>query len=60
MWQNAIDTEAIDALIDKKYEIKKEKAKSMVGAYAELKGILTAEQKDKLKELYKKCKKESK
>lgn len=58
MWQDAIDTEAIDALIDKKYEIKKEKAKSMVRAYAELKGILTAEQKDKLKELYKACKKE--
>lgn len=46
-----MDTEAINALIDKKYEIKKNKAKILIGAYAELKKILTAEQKDKLRDL---------
>ncbi|MFH1868466.1 MAG: Spy/CpxP family protein refolding chaperone [Candidatus Omnitrophota bacterium] len=60
MRQDAVDAGAIGALIDKKYEIKKAKAKSMVKAYAELKGVLTAEQMGKLKELYKSCKKGSK
>ena len=53
-----IDTGAIDKLIDKKYDLKKEKAKSSVRAYASVKGLLTSEQKSKLKDLYKKCKKE--
>ena len=43
-WKDAIDTEAVNALIDKKYDLKKEKAKSSVVAYAELKSILTEEQ----------------
>lgn len=60
MWEEKIDTEAVNALIDKKYELKKQNAKSMVKTYAELKGILTAEQKAKMKELYKACKKKSK
>ncbi len=58
MWKDAVDTEAINTLIDKKYETKKEKAKSSVAAYVELKNILTKEQKEKLKELYKQCKME--
>ena len=58
MWDEQIDTGAIDKLIDKKYDLKKEKAKSLVGAYAAVKGILTSGQKDKLKDLWKKCKKE--
>lgn len=56
MWEDTVDTEAINALIDKKYELKKAKAKSWVAACAQLKNILTEEQRDKLKELYKKCK----
>ena len=41
MWDEVVDTEAINTLIDKKYELKKEKAKSLVASYAELKSILT-------------------
>ena len=55
---DTMDIEAINALIDKKYELKKEKAKSSVAAYIQLKSILTEEQQVKLKELYKKCKME--
>ncbi|MFC1577118.1 Spy/CpxP family protein refolding chaperone [Candidatus Omnitrophota bacterium] len=52
--EDKIDTDAIGKLIDKKYDIKKEKAKSLVDTYAKLKDILTKEQQDKLKGLYKK------
>ena len=55
LWEDTINTEAINALIDKKYELKKAKAKSSVAAYAQLKNILSQAQRDKLKELYKKC-----
>ncbi|MFC1576484.1 Spy/CpxP family protein refolding chaperone [Candidatus Omnitrophota bacterium] len=57
MWEDPIDTATINKLIDKKYNLKKEKAKSLVDAYATLKGLLTEEQKAKMKEVYKKCKK---
>jgi len=57
MWESTIDTEAIDGLIDKKYDLKKAKAKSKVKAYATLKEILTDEQKAKLKEVCKDYKK---
>jgi len=56
--KDPVDTKAVHALIDKKYELKKEKAKYSMAAYVELKGILTAEQKSKLKEIYGKCKKD--
>lgn len=55
MWKDAIDTEAINKLIDQKYEFKKEKAKSSIDAYAKLKGLLTEEQQEKLKTLAKDC-----
>ncbi len=58
MWGKKIDTGAINSLIDKKYDLKKEKAKSLVRARAAVNGILTDEQNDKLKGLWKKCKKE--
>ena len=58
MWKDPIDTAAVGKLLDKKYELKKEKAKSLIEAYAALKGTLTEEQKGKLKDIYKKCKKE--
>ncbi|MBN3038692.1 MAG: Spy/CpxP family protein refolding chaperone [Candidatus Omnitrophica bacterium] len=51
MQEDALDTEAINALIDKKYELEKTQAKSSVADYAELKTILTPEQQDKIKEL---------
>lgn len=53
MWKDPINTNAVNKLIDKKYELKKEKAKFMVSAYAALKGTLTVEQKTKLKDLLK-------
>lgn len=55
-WGDEIDTSAINKLIDQKYELKKAKAKSSVEAYAELKKVLTDEQKAKLKALWKGCK----
>ena len=52
-WGDPVDMEAVNKLIDQKYEIKKGKAKNLAGAIAELKKILTEEQKDKLKALRK-------
>ncbi|HDP16463.1 MAG TPA: hypothetical protein ENN16_01255 [Candidatus Omnitrophica bacterium] len=55
LWEDEIDVTALNGLVDKKYEIKKEKAKSLIAAYASLKGMLTKEQQVKLKELKAKC-----
>ena len=38
-------------MLDQKYDLKKEKTKSLIAAYAELKKILSKEQKELLKEL---------
>lgn len=56
LWGETIDVEGVNALIDRKYEIKKAKAKSLVAACVALKGILTDEQLKKFKSLKKKCK----
>ncbi|MFC1666438.1 Spy/CpxP family protein refolding chaperone [Candidatus Omnitrophota bacterium] len=56
LWEETVDINAINALIDKKYEIKKIKAKSLIAACAALKEILTKEQVKKLRTLYGKCK----
>ena len=56
LWEDVVNTEEINKLIDKKYELKKEKAKALVAAYATLKNFLSEDQKDKLKELCKKGK----
>ena len=53
MWEDTIDVNSTNALIDKKYDLKKEKAKALVAAYAELKSMLTDEQQKKLKSLCK-------
>ena len=58
LWRDTIDTDRVNKLIDKKYELKKEKAKSLVNTYVALKNILTDEQREKMKELRKKCQKE--
>lgn len=55
LWEDKIDLAAINGLIDKKYEIKKGKAKALVAAYATLKGLLTAEQLKSMKALYSQC-----
>jgi Spy/CpxP family protein refolding chaperone len=52
MYEDTIDLDAINALIDKKYELKKAKAKASVRSYADLKNVLTDEQKEKMRSLY--------
>ena len=56
LWEDTIDVAAITPLVNKKYELKKQKTLSIITAYAQLKNILTAEQKEKMKGLYKKHK----
>jgi Spy/CpxP family protein refolding chaperone len=51
LWANDIDKKEINQLIDRKYELKKAKAKSLVEALIELKDILKDEQEEKLKDL---------
>jgi len=54
MWETPMDTGAIESLIDRKYELKKQKEKASLRACDKLKGVLTEEQKQKMKELCKK------
>jgi Spy/CpxP family protein refolding chaperone len=56
--KDPMDTNAVIKLVEKKYDLKKEKEKSLVRACAALKGTLTKEQKEKLEGLWKKCEKE--
>lgn len=51
LWEDEVDLNAINTLIDKKYDLKKEKTKSLVAAYVSLKGMLTKEQQKTLKGL---------
>jgi hypothetical protein len=51
LWDETIDVSGINKLVDQKYDLKKEKTKSLIAAYAELKKILSEEQKGILKEL---------
>ena len=53
MSEDPIDTNAVNKLIDKKYELKKEMAKSFVDGCATLKNTMTKEQKAKMKEIKK-------
>ncbi len=46
--EDNICLKSIGKLIDKKYDLKKEKAKALVGVFAELKNILSDEQKKQL------------
>jgi len=52
MREEEIDSEAINALIDKKYDLKKLKAKASVKAYVALREVLTEEQKEKMHSLW--------
>jgi hypothetical protein len=52
MWEDPMDVAAINALIERKYGLKKGKAQSIVSALAKLKKILSEKQKEMLKELY--------
>ena len=57
LWEDTIDLGSVNTLIDRKYELKKQKTKSIVAACAALKGMLTKEQIKDLKGLCKKGKK---
>ncbi|OGW79250.1 MAG: hypothetical protein A3G33_00170 [Omnitrophica bacterium RIFCSPLOWO2_12_FULL_44_17] len=48
-----VDVETVNKLVDQQYELKKAKAKSVVGAITQLKSILTKEQYEKLRKLWK-------
>jgi len=57
MYEDKIDPADLDPLIDKKYELKKAKAKYLVRQYADLKGVLSDDQMKELKSLWRKsCK----
>ncbi len=53
---DTVNIEEINKLIDKKYDLKKEKTKSIVAACVTLKSYLSEDQMDKLKKLCKRCK----
>ncbi|HBG60415.1 MAG: hypothetical protein A2Y03_00280 [Omnitrophica WOR_2 bacterium GWF2_38_59] len=57
MYDDETHGDKMKELIDKKYEVKKEKAKRVVDACMSLKEILTEEQKEKMKEMKKGMKK---
>jgi len=48
-----VDVNALNTLIDKKYELKKDKTKQLVQAYAQLKNGLSKPQYEKMKEIWK-------
>ncbi|MFH1798489.1 MAG: hypothetical protein ABH844_04005 [Candidatus Omnitrophota bacterium] len=52
-WKDDIDVDAVNTLIDSKYELKKEKEKSTIIACVVLKSMLTEEQIQKMKQLCK-------
>jgi len=56
LYQEEVDMESINNFIDKKYEIKKEIAKKVAAAMAEMKKVITKEQCEKLKGLKKESK----
>ena len=57
MYEDPMDVAAVNMLIDSKYDLEKQKAKAVVAACEELRNILTAEQKQKMKAIMKEQKK---
>ena len=55
LYEDEIDVQKVDELIDEKYKYKAQKAKATVAAYAAIKLILSDEQMDDLKGLYEEC-----
>ncbi len=52
MWEEKYDLAALDKIIDRKYDLKKQKAKYLVKAISDLKSILTDEQMKKAKSMW--------
>jgi len=55
-WKDSIDKKNIDKLIDKKFDIKKSKAKALISAFIEFKNILSEKQMIAMKNICKKNK----
>lgn len=53
LYGHAIDVSAVNALLDQKYDLKKNKAKMLVQSLADLKQMLSDEQYQTMKDLYK-------
>ncbi|HPN72916.1 MAG TPA: hypothetical protein PKZ41_02865 [Candidatus Omnitrophota bacterium] len=51
LWKDTVNAEAVNALVDRKYQLKAEKKKAIVNAYAGLMNSLSKEQKDSIKSL---------
>ncbi len=56
LWQKEVDLDEVNALIDQKYQSKAQLKKDMVGAYVALNSMLSPEQRDMVKSIYK-CRK---
>ncbi|MCA9395377.1 MAG: Spy/CpxP family protein refolding chaperone [Candidatus Omnitrophica bacterium] len=54
LWEESPDAAAVRSLVSKKYDLKKEKALTVTDAFLQLKTVLTAEQKEKAKAVWKK------
>lgn len=54
LWEDSIDTQSVNMLVDKKYNLKADKTKTIIDAMAKFKSILTKDQMTKLKDLCKK------
>jgi Spy/CpxP family protein refolding chaperone len=57
LYEDEVDVDAVNRLIDQKYEIKKAKSKMVVESYAKLKKVLTKEQMDNLRRIVRDLKK---
>jgi len=54
LYDDDIDVVEVDKLIGQKYDMKKGKAKYLVKQYVKLKGVLTADQMDEAKKIWRK------
>ena len=57
LYQEAVDVKALKKLVDKKYELKKEKTNMLIDAYVKIKGELTEDQVKLMKDAWKEKKK---
>jgi Spy/CpxP family protein refolding chaperone len=53
--EDDVDMKIINALVDKKFDLKKEKTKEALQGYVDLRGVLTKEQREQIKQASSKC-----
>ena len=56
MWEDKLDVQAINKIVDKKYELKKEKTKYIISAIANLRNIIGEDNVKMMKKMYFKSK----